>query len=53
MREEEKRRAYYKLAREVLDYTWNCADRGMVPLRHDVDVFMSRLNRLRLEKVER
>ena len=53
MRQEEKMQAYYRTARDAIDYMRNCAEHGMVPLKHDVNVYSCRLNRLRKEKVHR
>ena len=49
----EKARANYVLCREVIDYLWTCADKGIVPLKHDAYLFTSRLERVRHEKVIR
>lgn len=41
----DKQREYYKILREVLDYLDGCAERRIVPLKHDVNVFRCRFNR--------
>ena len=50
---EEKAKAYYGLCREVIDYVWSCAEKGVRPLKHDAAVFTSRLERTRHERVLR
>ena len=53
MKREEKTRGYYRTAADVIEYMRNCAEHGMVPLMHDVNVYSCRLNRLRRAKVDR
>lgn len=42
---EERQRAYYRVADSAIDYIANCAKRGIVPLAHDARVYRMRLNR--------
>jgi len=43
--EEKRKREYYDVARDLLDYLDFCAERRFVPLKHDLNVFRCRLNR--------
>ena len=45
MDETEKRRAYFRIASDLIDYIDACAERRIVPLKHDANVFRCRLNR--------
>ena len=51
MNRRDKERACLHAARDMLDYIDSCAKRGLVPLRHDANVFRARLNRLGREKL--
>lgn len=53
MTAEEKRRALYKAARGAIDYIWGCADKGIVPLKHDANLMMAELERIRSAEVSR
>ena len=44
---DEKRRAYWRIAVELIDYMDNCSKRRMVPLQHDVNVYRARLHAAR------
>ena len=50
MTQEEKMTAYYKVASDLIDYVWNCADRGIVPLKHDANVYLNRLTDAHMAK---
>ena len=50
---DEKAREYRRVAGEILDYAWNCADKGMVPLKHDLNIYLDRLNQVRAARVRR
>ena len=47
MTKDDKARGYYRVAMELIDYVWNCADKNLVPLKHDANVFMVRLKATR------
>ena len=44
---DEKRRDYWRIAVELIDYMDNCSKHRMVPLQHDVNVFRARLHAAR------
>lgn len=53
MTRDEKSAGYLKLCRELIDYIWTCADRGIRPLKHDANLYTVKLERIRNERVER
>lgn len=53
MTPEEKGREYHKLCRELIDYVWTCAERGITPLKHDANLFTVKLERIRNERADR
>ena len=44
----EKDYQYSKLANEVIEYIEGCADKNIVPLKHDVNIFRTR--KLQIDK---
>ena len=38
---------YYELISEILEYMESCNKRNLVPLKHDVNAFRLKLNRIR------
>ena len=41
------RREYWKIAHQILDYVYMCADKHIVPLKHDANIFNAKLNAAR------
>ena len=52
MTKEEKAREYYRIASDLIDYVWGCAERRVVPLKHDANLFLNRLERARRAEVD-
>ena len=53
MTAEEKRRELYMAAQGAIDYIWNCADKGIVPMKHDANLMAAELERIRSAEVAR
>jgi len=53
MTNDEKRRAYRKIAQDLIDYIYLCADRHIVPLMHDANVYNARFTAVDKAKVTR
>lgn len=43
----EKRRAYWRIANNLLDYLELCNDKNVVPLKHDINIHRAQLNAAR------
>ena len=53
MRRDEKCREYRRLAVDLLDYVYLCAEKGIVPLRYDANVYNARFTAVDEAKVSR
>ena len=51
MTDDEKARAYRRVAQDAVDYIYRCADMGIRPLKHDANLFGSRLEQIRVAKI--
>lgn len=47
MTADEKRKAYWQIANELLDYLELCNSRNVTPLKHDINIYRARLNAAR------
>ena len=53
MRRDERCREYRRIAVDLLDYVYLCADKGIVPLRYDANVYNARFTAVDEAKVSR
>ena len=46
----EKATEYRRIAESMADYIWDCSDKGIIPMKHDANVYITRINQVKFSK---